>query len=524
MSQSDNNIIQPSTVPLSHLGSQTGKEQNQANSTAGASNLGEISKRLTLGLCLVALLGFIGWQWSSGTEDIMQPASTQNKPQEQRQDSTTPDQIADTDSTANVESRPERLSPFAQSQHQRMRERAQQSLSKFVERQIQLEENMQVGSWGQNQLDAAMELAHSGDAQFADEQFEPALATYERASTLLADLIKQGDEIYDSALAATELAINQLELDQATTQIAQALRIKPNSADAEQLNQRVLRLPEIITQMRTAKNHELGNRPEQAMDIYQQISGLEPNLLELAENKRSVQSQQVNKRVSNALSQGFAALEKRQFESARKAFNSALALDPSNDMAKGGLAQVSKDNDLATIKNHQLQAELAVSRENWQQAAEHYQAVLDLDPNIQFAVAGLRKVTNHSRSAKLLSRIANTPEKLSNQKLYLDAIEIVGQAKELELAGPNLKQAIGEVEQLIALYRDPVDVLLVSDNATEVIVSNVGRIGTFSQKTLSLRPGQYTIRGSQDGCKDIYLSLNVLPGIEPINLSCPESL
>ena len=63
-----------------------------------------------------------------------------------------------------------------------------------------------------------------------------------------------------------------------------------------------------------------------------------------------------------------------------------------------------------------------------------------------------------------------------------------------------------------------------SDNATDIIVSNIGRIGRFERRVLNLRPGQYTIRGSQSGCKDIYVSIEVLPGIEPIDLTCPERL
>lgn len=77
---------------------------------------------------------------------------------------------------------------------------------------------------------------------------------------------------------------------------------------------------------------------------------------------------------------------------------------------------------------------------------------------------------------------------------------------------------------MLQQYSNPVDVTLRSDNATDIIVSNVGRLGFFEEKVLSLRPGTYTIRGSQNGCRDLYLSIEVLPGIEPLDLSCQERI
>ena len=62
------------------------------------------------------------------------------------------------------------------------------------------------------------------------------------------------------------------------------------------------------------------------------------------------------------------------------------------------------------------------------------------------------------------------------------------------------------------------------NDKTDIIVSNIGRLGLFKEKSLNLRPGEYTIRGSQDGCRDLFLSVLVVPGIEPIDLRCQDRL
>ena len=65
---------------------------------------------------------------------------------------------------------------------------------------------------------------------------------------------------------------------------------------------------------------------------------------------------------------------------------------------------------------------------------------------------------------------------------------------------------------------------LISDNAIEISLSNVGNLGQLSERTLTLRPGTYTLRGSKDGCRDIYTEITVLPGIAPIEVFCAEVL
>ena len=123
-----------------------------------------------------------------------------------------------------------------------------------------------------------------------------------------------------------------------------------------------------------------------------------------------------------------------------------------------------------------------------------------------------------------MTTITAQPQRLSSEKLYYEAQQILEQTGSLNHRGPKLNGLIARTEELLTLYRDPVDVVLLSDNATDIVMSNVGRLGFFDEKTLSLRPGTYTIRGSQRGCRDLYLSVEVLPGLEPLDLSCPERI
>ena len=201
-----------------------------------------------------------------------------------------------------------------------------------------------------------------------------------------------------------------------------------------------------------------------------------------------------------------------------------LAIDSSNEIALGGLAQVANRNDLAIIQRARATAEQAMATERWQDAIDSYQKILDMDAKIEFAVSGLANANQHLRAHTLMTKIVDEPHRLSAESLYVGAQEILDQAEDLHPGGKKLSALAGEVAHLLGLYRDPVTVTLVSDNATDIVVSNVGRLGFFDEKVLNLRPGRYTIRGSQNGCRDLYMSVDILPGIQPLDLSCPERL
>ncbi len=500
MSERGDDIIQPQTAPLSHL-------------ATGQSKRGLLQRLDWRSVSVVvAVLAAVALAYVWAPTPAVAPERT-----------VVPAPAGD-DVPATATAADEPLAPFAATQKQLARENAQEALSRFVEHQIQLEESMAVDSWGADALAAAMALAQEGDAQFLKEKFAQALATYDQAVAELQALIDEGERLYRERLDAGRVAIADLEPAEAVVQLEAALLIKPEGADALSELQRAGLLPDIISKMRSAKNHELNARYAQALALYDEVAALDPATSGLAEARASVARAQAGNDLNSQISRGFAALNERRFDAARRAFNAALQLDPANEIAAGGLQQVAEQNDLAIIRRHQRDAEAAMAREAWQEAADAYGAALDLDPNIQFASNGKRAALAHQRAERLLGRIMDAPNKLSSQKLYLDAQTILAEARALEQTGPKLQAAIDTVADLLIQYRDPVDVVLVSDNATDVIVSNVGRLGVFEEKLLTLRPGEYTIRGSQDGCRDIFLKVEVLPGIQPIEVRCVETL
>ena len=109
--------------------------------------------------------------------DLVQPASIDPEP---AAPTTT---VAGTPTPFGADSE---LPPFQALLEQQARQKAQDELANFVELQLQLEQQMQVGEWGQNDYDNAKLLATVGDEHFVKEDFDIAIESYANAAVALA--------------------------------------------------------------------------------------------------------------------------------------------------------------------------------------------------------------------------------------------------------------------------------------------------------------------------------------------------
>ncbi len=508
MSEEEFSPIRPKSVPLSHV-------DTPSDATATPAPRKPLPwLQIGLGILIVALLAVVFFV----VPDFIEPPVVTTH-------SATPSLPETTEQPANPagSAEDEALPPFQALLREQTREKAQEELARFVELQMQLEETMQVGQWGQEELDSAKALATEGDEQFVAEAFEASLASYKTASDTLASLITTGTNILAEALARGSKALDARDQALATASFDQALTIDPENAEAKAGLARADLLPEVIDLLREAKNHELAGDFRAALETYESVQALDSQTHGLAADMAVARSGVSDMRFREHLSDGFKAMDAERFESARDSFNAALKIKPGDPVALGGLEQVSERKDLATIRSLRTSAEGYEAAEDWRRAVEDYDKVLALDGNIQFAKSGRARALAQERASITLGNIIASPDKLSSKQLYGQAGDILKEAQTLEPRGPKLAAQISRVEDLLATYGTPVPVTLRSDNLTEVTLSTVGRLGTFSEKQLTLRPGAYTVIGSRDGCRDVRESILVRPNMQPIDIRCEET-
>ncbi len=227
-----------------------------------------------------------------------------------------------------------------------------------------------------------------------------------------------------------------------------------------------------------------------------------------------------------AMTEGLAALDRGDFAAAREAFSRASGLRPGSTQSADGLARAEAGARLASIHDLRRQAEDLEASEDWHGAAERYSAVLELDPAVEFAQAGLERSRRRGSLADRLEFHLANPKRLSSDEVLQEASTLVGLASEIDPAGPEHRRRTEQLAAVVREYSTPIKATLESDQLTEVVVYKVGRLGAFSQRALDLRPGTYTVVGSRSGYRDVRRQLVIEPGVEPptLQVRCEEKI
>ncbi|MDH3721776.1 MAG: hypothetical protein OER74_09780, partial [Desulfobacteraceae bacterium] len=111
------------------------------------------------------------------------------------------------------------------------------------------------------------------------------------------------------------------------------------------------------------------------------------------------------------------------------------------------------------------------------------------------------------------------PNVMESDQQLENAIRLIEEAEKLEQKSPHFTARLNELKTLVTLAKTPVKVMIESDNLTEIAVYKVGKLGKFTTRELSLRPGTYTVVGARNGYQDVRLKITVKPGQKSLRVS-----
>jgi tetratricopeptide (TPR) repeat protein len=226
------------------------------------------------------------------------------------------------------------------------------------------------------------------------------------------------------------------------------------------------------------------------------------------------------------MSEGLAALDRGQFGPARAALARAEAARPGTKAVADAVERVEEGEKTEVLARQRARGEAAEAQEDWKAALAEYDAALKTAPQVAFALEGRARSLPRAQLDERLSAYLQRPERLSAEAVAREAEDALARVREASPAGPRLQQQAAALERLLAEARTPVDVRLVSDGFTDVVVLRVGPIGRFREKTLALRPGSYVVVGRRQGYRDTRNTLVVTPGrtAAPLDVRCSETL
>ncbi len=416
-------------------------------------------------------------------------------------------------------------SPYAQAQRAQARRAAQDVLAQLIDKQQWLEtKNVQL--WGQADYQAALDLAHQGDAAYRQQNFSVALQQYTDALAQLQTL-EQGFEPYiEATLATGNAALNTGDGNAALDAFTKILAIDPAHEHALRGKRRAESLPEVHALTLQGQQQQSEGNFAAARDSFARALAIDP-LHAAAQTGQEETATRLNEQdFSNAMSQGYSELQQGHYRAALTAFERAAALRPNAPETKSGMAQAR--NHLA---QDQLGRELARAgqleqAEQWAAAEQIYAQILSRDDSLIDARVGqIRTSARAALDTRLQKNLAD-PLRLAGDADYQRAQRLLADARNVGAPGTRLQGQISALATLLQTAAIPVSVSLRSDNYTEVTLFKVGDLGKFREKTLRLKPGRYVAQGIRPGYRDVRVEFAVTPdGVPaPITIQCQETI
>ena len=274
------------------------------------------------------------------------------------------------------------------------------------------------------------------------------------------------------------------------------------------------------------REHEREGRDALAFGAYQEALRSDPASEEARSAAERVRKKIAGDQFQRHMSEGFTAYHKGDYALARDEFKKAEAFRPGSPEADEALALAEgaiKIKDLETLKREAVSAE---ATEAWEKALDLYLAALRIDGALQFALEGKERALERMTLKKRLSFYLEKPDVLESDDYLEKAIQLLGQAQQVEPIGPRHREEVQRLRQLIQEAQTRIPVSLLSDSFTEVSVFKVGKLGTFEKLELFLRPGKYTVLGSRNGYKDVRKEILVKAGESEhrITIMCQEKI
>lgn len=416
-------------------------------------------------------------------------------------------------------------SPWSEAQAARLREEAKSVLQSLLDLQFTLEERG-AAQWAADDWATATASAQAGDELYRQRQYVDARDQYAQALQQLEAIESQIPATIDTTIETIRAGLEAGSRQQVTAGIETLTLLAPDHDQLAGLQARAAALEAVAERLATAASAEAEGDLGRAETLLGEAVALDPQHQRAAAELARVSAAYIDLRFNDAMSEGYAALDRGAYDSAREQFRTAAALKPGAGEAGSAIVEVDSAQQASRLSAIKSRGDRLEQGEQWQQAVAAYRSALELDPNILFAREGLQRSQARARLDEQLRQFMEKPERLSDIAVAESADTLLRNARAIEPRGALLTQQIAALENLLQDYNRTIPVTLRSDGETEVIVYKIARLGRFTETQLELRPGSYRVRGSRLGYRDVLHTLDISPQDRSpsLTVSCTERI
>jgi hypothetical protein len=329
------------------------------------------------------------------------------------------------------------------------------------------------------------------------------------------------------ALRTGQQALAEYRPAQARAAFQRALALQADHPEALAGLAAAVRQQDLLAKLAEGTRAEAAGDPLAARERYRLLLANQPDFAPARSSLARVEARLADLEFEDHLASAAGALRAGRVSDAADAYARAAAIHPREARVLDGqqrIAEIERDRqnaeDLATGTTLE-------EGERWDQAIAHYRAVLERMSSLQFAQEGLARSERRAALDQELADYLARPERLAAPAVRQAAQRAMARGESSATTGaPRLRAQLVSLQSVLDGFTQPVRVAITSDNSTRVSVTQVGELGVFQARELSLPPGKYTFIGRRDGFRDVRLELSLAPGQRATALSvqCTERI
>jgi tetratricopeptide (TPR) repeat protein len=380
--------------------------------------------------------------------------------------------------------------------------------------------------WGDKDWESILSLEDEGDTAFASENYDKAVNQYRKALQKLSDLELSIPGVLSNALKLGQSSILGGNKNDAIANFEIALAIDGNNLEAKQGLDRALKLDKVIENSTKGEIEFQKGNFLSAIESFKNALIIDPNWepANSGLDKSNIAYEEMI--FQESISQGYEFLVNESFEDAEKLFNQALSIRQGSIEALQALDEVNLKKIASLTKSLKYKALIAEVNEDYELAKRLYEQILEIDKNVEEVKQSLYRVEDRISLISNMKYIINMSDYYSEDKVFNQAQQILKTARNIDRIGQKMAKLLQTLDSLIRTASVSLDVIIESDQLTEVKIFKVAQMGSFKQKALSLRPGIYTAQGSRKGYKDQIIEFRVGPDSQGqrISIICNEKI
>ncbi len=387
-------------------------------------------------------------------------------------------------------------------------------------------DEIRLNEWAAEKYAELQDLKARAIESFANGEYLLAREKLQQAGVLVAQASAEYDTRLEAAMRDAQEAFDDDRAPEAEKAVREALRLNPLDAEMLALEKRIAVMPRVLDLLRRAAVAQNENRPEKEAAALREALSIDPSRKAAGSRLKALRAQLKQQRFAGAVRGAQRALDAGDLAVAEQHIALAKNISPASaelGVLQKRLAQARTERAFAA----QLSlGEQAKARDDWPVAEKHFERARQLKPDDKTAVE------NHDLAARVVGatakirRTLDREHRLGDQSVLDSVAAYLREVEALAGVSPGLQKLHGELARKVDAYQTEVDVVVVSDNKTHIIVRGVGQVGKTARRTIRLRPGRRVFEGSRSGYQSKLVTVDLVPGAPAVEVSvvCDEKI